>query len=290
MFIAKTVDALREFRRGLSGSVAFVPTMGALHDGHLSLIAKAHELADHVVVSIFVNPTQFGPHEDLARYPRPVGDDLAQCRAAGAACAFHPEVDQMYPPGLTACEIDVPAVTRDLEGAVRPDHFQGVCRVCMKLFNMVQPDVAVFGQKDYQQLALIRAMVADTALPLRIAAGPTVREADGLALSSRNRYLDPTQRKHALGLSKALRQAEQMIRDGETDPAAVEEAMRVTMAAHHLAVDYAAVRHPLTLGGLDSVDPTTSGGVVALVAGRLGSVRLIDNLLIGVGLDDILGG
>ena len=284
MFIAKTVEALRTFRKRLDGSTALVPTMGALHAGHLALVQQAHEVADHVIVSLFVNPTQFAPSEDLAQYPRPIADDLALCREAQVACVFAPEVSEMYPPDEVACVVDVPEITGPLEGDVRPGHFAGVGRVCLKLFHMAQPDVAVFGQKDYQQLMLIRALAADLALPMRIVACPTVREADGLALSSRNRYLDAAQRRHALGLFKALRQAQAMIEQGECDPQIVEETMRTTMASHQIEVDYAAVRHPLTLSELDNLDPATCGGVVALVAGRLTgatTVRLIDNFLIG---------
>ncbi len=282
MFIATTVDDLRAQRRALPGRVAFVPTMGALHAGHVSLIEAGHTLADEVIVSIFVNPTQFAPHEDLAKYPRPLDADLAACQNAGVAGVFVPTVEVMYPPGVAECVVEVPAVADDLEGRLRPGHFRGVCRVCAKLFNMVQPDLACFGMKDYQQLKVIEAMAADLAMPLRIVPCPTKREDDGLAMSSRNVYLSVGERKLALGLSKALREAEAMILEqGETDPAAVEAAMNMVLKAHEVATDYAVLRHPQTLAGMDCIEPKLTDGVVALIAGRVGKTRLIDNRVIG---------
>jgi pantoate--beta-alanine ligase len=283
VIIAETVEEFRRYRAALTGRVALVPTMGALHDGHFSPIDRARELGDHVVVSIFVNPTQFNESEDYQRYPRPVEDDLRRCRERGVDAVFAPGVDQMYPPGEPDAAIDVPALTADLEGAHRPGHFQGVCRVVAKLLNIVQPDAAVFGFKDYQQLCVVHAMVRDLAMPVEIAAAPTAREPDGLARSSRNIFITPEQRPNAVGLYKALTQARMMIeQSGEMDPETVEQAMAATMKAHQLDVDYAAVRHPATLAPLDSIDPKLTGGVVALAAARLGGVRLIDNMIIGV--------
>ncbi|MEM6853522.1 MAG: pantoate--beta-alanine ligase [Planctomycetota bacterium] len=277
MKICTTVDELRTVRRELSGRVALVPTMGALHAGHLAHLGLARRAADHVVVSIFVNPTQFGPHEDFDRYPRTLDVDAAKCETAGADVVFAPEVEEMYPPGLPGVALDVPGVGDGLEGAHRPGHFAGVCRVVLKLLNLVQPDAVTFGRKDYQQLAVVRAMIEDLMLSIDVVEVPTFREDDGLAMSSRNRYLEGDDRKHARGLSKALRQAQHMAAEGEPDPAAIEAMMNEVMRAHHFDVDYAAVRHARTLGEIDSVVPDDS---VALVAGRLGNVRLIDNVVL----------
>lgn len=321
MWTARTVPEIRQhvanLRRGRANlpaptsasdpsplpGVGFVPTMGALHDGHLSLIDAARQLTGHVIVSIYVNPTQFAPHEDFDAYPRPLDDDLKRCEAAGVAGVFCPDNDEMYPPRVPECSVNVPALASILEGGARPAHFAGVCRVVAKLFNIVQPDLAFFGRKDYQQLKVIEAMAADLMLPVRIIGCPTVRDADGLALSSRNQYLTPPMRRHALGLHKSLEEARALIEEGgETDPAAVEAVMKTILTAHHVAVDYAVVRHPQTLALLDIIEPSLTGGVVALVAGRVGNtrvdsggetggetggstggVRLIDNMLIGGG-------
>lgn len=251
--------------------------MGALHAGHLSLVEAAKGLSHEVWVSIFVNPTQFGPHEDLAKYPRPIEEDLAACERMGVSAVFLPEAQEVYPPDVIPFEVDVPSLTGEFEGAHRPGHFAGVCRVVLKLFNLCQPRVACFGQKDYQQLRVIEAMVADLNLPIAIQRVATMREADGLAMSSRNRYLDEEQRKQAVGLYKALKLAEQMIEvDGETEAAVIERAMEQVLVAHRIEPDYCAVRHPETLGRLDMVVPP----VVALVAGRLGGVRLLDNWVV----------
>lgn len=285
MWVAKTIQDVRKRREELVGRVAFVPTMGALHRGHTSLIESARKFGDHVVVSIFVNPTQFGPHEDFNRYPRPIEKDLAMCEAAGAVGVFNPDPAEMYPPqtsGALPCDVTIPALASILEGASRPGHFAGVCRVVAKLFNIVQPHVACFGQKDYQQVRVISAMVDDLNMPVRIVELATVREPDGLAMSSRNVYLDAESRKRAVGLSLALAEAAAMIEQrGETDPAAVESAMRQIIIAHHLEPDYNTVRHPHTLLPLDLIAPAQTGGVVALVAARIAGVRLIDNRVIG---------
>ena len=282
MHILSTLDDLRAYRRGLSGTLGFVPTMGALHAGHLSLVDAAHEHADHVLVSVFVNPTQFGPNEDFARYPRPFEDDVALCAGRGVDAIFSPTPDVMYPPEAVDTLIDVPALTGVLEGELRPGHFAGVCRVVAKLLILAMADIAVFGRKDYQQLQVIRAMSADLFLPTRILGAPTLREADGLAMSSRNRYLNETERHHAVGLYKALQAAKALVEEeDETNPAAVEDAMREVITAHRMEVDYAVLRHPRTLGPLDAVSPALTHGVVALVAARLGGTRLIDNLTLG---------
>ncbi|MCE9591612.1 MAG: pantoate--beta-alanine ligase [Planctomycetes bacterium] len=284
MWTADNVDDMMGNRRALEGRVAFVPTMGALHAGHVSLMQAAKQLADHVLVSIFVNPTQFGPSEDFTRYPRPIERDLEACRAAGVAGVFNPTVEAMYPADLLPCDVTIPALATILEGAARPGHFAGVCRVVAKLFNIVQPDVACFGQKDYQQCRVIQAMVDDLAFPIRIAELATVRESDGLAMSSRNAYLTAEERRHAVGLYKALSAAKSLVEtEGETNPAAVESAMRQVMVSHHVEPAYAVLRHPRTLAELDAINPAVTGGVVALAAGKLGAVRLIDNMVLGRG-------
>lgn len=251
--------------------------MGALHAGHLALVEAAKRLSEEVWVSIFVNPTQFGPTEDLAKYPRPLGEDLAACERLGVTAVFNPEPDEVYPPSVIPVTLDIPSLTGEFEGEYRPDHFGGVCRVVLKLFNLCQPRYACFGQKDYQQLRVIEAMVQDLNLPIAIQRVATVREADGLAMSSRNRYLDETARGQAVGLYKALALAKQLIEaDGETDPAIIERAMEQMLIAHRIEPDYCAARHPDTLAAMDMVRPP----IVALIAGRLGGVRLLDNLII----------
>ena len=282
MQVHQTVPALRQARDAARAPVGFVPTMGALHEGHLALVRQARRQCETVIVSIFVNPTQFGPGEDYQAYPRMMEADLEACRREGVDLAFTPSVDAMYPPSVPDVAIDVPGLTSMLEGAHRPGHFAGVCRVVAKLLNMTRPEVAYFGQKDYQQLKVVEAMAADLALPCTISPVPIVRETDGLALSSRNQYLNKNDRPYAVGLSKALAQARHLIeQEGETDPQAVEQTMRDTLRAHHLEVDYAAVRHPHTLGEMDILEPALTDGVVALVAAKLGAVRLIDNAIIG---------
>lgn len=280
MWQVQRINDFRVKRSRLSGSVAFVPTMGALHRGHISLIDRGHEIADHVVVSIFVNPTQFGAGEDFSKYPRPIEDDLAKCEAAGAAGIFAPTAADMYPPDQLPADVNIPSLATILEGEYRPTHFAGVCRVVLKLLNIVQPDIACFGRKDYQQLKVIESMVGDLNLPVRIEPCETLREADGLAMSSRNAYLSAEDRRHGLGLFKALSEARLMVDAGETDPEAVNRAMQQNLEAHHVEVDYAQVRHPTTLQPMDIIDPSLAG-IVALVAGRVGKTRLIDNMLLG---------
>ena len=274
MQITHTIDQTRALA---GGELAFVPTMGALHEGHLSLIRHAKQLAPRVAVSIFVNPNQFTPDEDFAEYPRPLQRDLSLCEAEGVDFAFVPSVDEIYPPDAFDVVIDVPDLATHLEAQYRPGHFVGVCQIVAKLLAIVQPRVVCFGRKDYQQLKVIEAMIRGLCLPVRVEACPTIREPDGLALSSRNRYLDAEQRRHALCLHKALEEAQQLIeQEGEVDPAAVEAAMAQQMQAHHMQVDYAVVRDARTLTPVDLINPRLEP-VVCLVAGRLGNVRLIDN-------------
>lgn len=281
MWTATDIKSLHEQRLTLKGKVGLVPTMGALHRGHLSLVALAKAKCEHVIVSIFVNPTQFAPHEDFNKYPRPIEHDLALCKEAGVAGVFHPTPGVMYPQGVLPCEVQVPEIARELEGASRPGHFAGVCRVVAKLFNIIQPDVAVFGQKDLQQLLILHAMVTDLNFPIEMIAGPTLREADGLAMSSRNVYLTPDGRRHALGLSKALAEARVLVREqGESDPAAVEAAMKRTITAHHMQVDYAVIRHARTLASVACVEPDAGDGVAAILAAKIDGIRLIDNAIL----------
>jgi len=253
--------------------VAFVPTMGNLHAGHFSLIELAHRHADRVVASIFVNPTQFGPNEDFNRYPRTPEADAAGLEAAGCDALWLPSVEAMYPYGVEATvRVSVPGVTETLEGAHRPGHFDGVATVVARLFNQVQPDAAVFGRKDYQQLAVIRYMVRDLAFPIEIVAAETRREADGLAMSSRNQYLSDEERPVAAEISHTLQGMREAIRAGSSREQA-EAAAAARLAQAGFAVDYAAVRDR-ELG----IPTEAKGPRVALIAARLGRTRLIDNL------------
>src|SRR5262245_29192754 len=231
--VLDTVDAVRRAVRAARArglSVGLVPTMGALHAGHGSLMQAARAETGFVVVSIFVNPTQFGPHEDFHRYPRPFESDLAFCERERVDAVFHPEPAVIYPPGFRTY-VQVEGWQDVLEGAVRPGHFRGVATVVLKLFNIVAPDVAYFGQKDAQQALVVRRMVRDLDVPAEVRVCPIVREEDGLALSSRNQYLDPTQRRHAAALSRALRHAAALVAAGERDAAVVQKAVAERIAA-----------------------------------------------------------
>jgi pantoate--beta-alanine ligase len=247
--------------------------MGALHAGHKSLIDAARNDAGGAVVSLFVNPTQFGPQEDLARYPRPREQDLALCRSAGVELVFAPSAAEMYPPGMSTW-VQVDELSSVWEGALRPTHFRGVATVVVKLLNIVQPDVAYFGQKDYQQQALIRRMVRDLDLPVEIRTCPTVRDPDGLALSSRNAYLSPAERTAGLCLFQALSRAKVELQRGQNDPkrlsALMQNLIRQTPGA---TLDYAVVVDPVSLKELTA----PQAEMVALVAARVGATRLIDN-------------
>jgi pantoate--beta-alanine ligase len=259
--------------------VGVVPTMGALHEGHLSLVRAARDECGFVVVTIFVNPTQFGPNEDFQRYPRPLESDLAACREAGVDLVFHPDVATVYPAGFQSF-VNVKGLGDVLEGAHRPGHFRGVATIVLKLLQLTQPDVAYFGRKDYQQQLLVRRMCRDLNVPVEIRTCPIVRDGDGLAVSSRNQYLSAAERRSALSLSQSLQLAQRRLQDGDADVAAVRRAM-----AEHLRsfpgvqVDYATIADPETLQELDRKQPE----MVALVAARVGSTRLIDNLPIDLG-------
>jgi pantoate--beta-alanine ligase len=276
--IIRDIAALRtivcDLRR--SGSVALVPTMGALHAGHMALIAAARAQADHVVASIFVNPTQFGPNEDFAAYPRGEAQDAAMLEAAGTAVLWAPPVAAMYPPGH-ASHIHVAELGDDYCGAARPGHFDGVATVVAKLLNQVAPDIALFGEKDWQQLAIIRRMVADLDLPARISGVPIVREGDGLARSSRNAYLSAEQRAAATCFPAALHQAAQTIADGMPVAPALAAAETAILAGGFDSIDYVALADGDTLKRLDMWRP----GARILAAARIGRTRLIDNWPVG---------
>lgn len=277
--VVRTVKELRQriakWRRA-GESVALVPTMGALHAGHLALVATARKKADRVVVSIFVNPTQFAPTEDLARYPRDEAGDLAKLASAAADMVWAPTVDEMYPPHF-ATRIEPNGAAEDLEGACRPHHFGGVATVCCKLFSQVTPDVALFGEKDYQQLCVIRQTVRDLDLPLAIHGVPTVREKDGLALSSRNAYLTLEERAAAPALNAAIRTVAEKMAAGGREMAAVKAAIASILRSGFAKVDYVAVRDAETLGPWSAAS-NRPGRV--LTAATLGRTRLIDNVAI----------
>lgn len=278
MTVFESPEAARQWveaERLAGRSVGFVPTMGALHEGHFSLVRRARDLVDSVIVSIFVNPAQFGPNEDYQRYPRTMEEDTARLEAEGVAAVFAPSAADMYPEGFRTV-VEVEGISDVLEGAIRPGHFRGVATVVSKLFHVVPADVAVFGQKDYQQLLVIRRMVRDLNLPIEIVGHPTVREPDGLAMSSRNRYLNEAERESALVLSRALAAVREAVRAGEHDAERLESAAwSVLDADPTLVPDYAVVVDPETLEPL----PAGWQSAVCLVAGRLGTTRLIDNTL-----------
>jgi pantoate--beta-alanine ligase len=280
MDVIRSVGALRatlaEVRRG-GGRVGLVPTMGCLHDGHLSLIRRAAADCDAVVVSVFVNPTQFNDPADLAAYPRDEDTDVALASGAGATIVFTPGVDEMYPNGFATTVRITGALTETLEGAVRgPDHFWGVATVVTKLFAMVQPDVAYFGQKDAQQCVVVGRLVADLNLPVELVICPTVREADGLAMSSRNVRLDEHDRKQALGLVEGLDAATTVIRAGEADASVVAAVVTKTLLGRGVDPDYVAVVDAETLAPLSRIDRRA----IIAIAAPIGRVRLIDNIVV----------
>jgi len=258
--------------------VGFVPTMGFLHEGHLRLVDRAKELAEGVVMSIFVNPLQFGPTEDLARYPRDLARDRSLAAARGVDTLFVPDTSAMYP-GEPVARVAPGPVGDVLEGKIRPGHFSGVLTVVAKLFHLVEPDAAVFGRKDFQQATLVRLMVRELDFPIEIDVAPTVRELDGLALSSRNSYLSPDERRSALALSRALRAVEQAWRGGQAEAAALQKKGMETLAAPGVQPEYLA----LVDEALAPVERVTAKTIV-LVAARIGTTRLIDNVVLGEGL------
>jgi pantoate--beta-alanine ligase len=277
--VVATIEGVRQAiaaARANGRIVGFVPTMGALHAGHVRLIEAAGAESAFVVVSIFVNPTQFGPNEDYPRYPRTPEADRLRCAEGGAALIFAPTVEAMYPRGQSATYVEVPGLSDVLEGAIRPGHFRGVATVVLKLLNIVEPDRAFFGEKDYQQLLVIRRLVADLDVPVEIRGVATVREADGLAMSSRNRYLNAKERRAATVLSRALRAAERAVAAGESRAERVRQILRETIELERSArLEYAEVADPDTLAPLAEVGPGRPAR--ALLAARVGPARLIDN-------------
>jgi pantoate--beta-alanine ligase len=268
--------AVREARK-LGNKIGFVPTMGALHDGHLSLVRAAKSRCDFVVVSIFVNPTQFGPKEDFARYPRTLEADQQKLKAEGVDLVFTPSVEEMYPPGAVTF-VTVEGMSERLDGRSRPGHFRGVTTVVAKLFHIAEPDIAFFGQKDAAQVAIIRRMVRDLMFPVQIEVVPIVREADGLALSSRNLYLSSEERRLATVLSRALRKVDSSFRSGERNSTALLEIARQVFATEpEVRVDYIEIVDPESLEAVSSVQ----NGTLVAVAAFVGVTRLIDNVVFG---------
>jgi pantoate--beta-alanine ligase len=279
----RTATTVADVRRAVGAAhragarVGFVPTMGFLHEGHLRLVDAARRASDFVVMSIFVNPLQFAPTEDLARYPRDPGGDAAKAAARGVDLLFTPAVDEMYAANR-AVSLTATGLDRRWEGEIRPGHFAGMLTVVCKLFNVVQPDVAVFGQKDFQQAALVQAMVRDLDVPVEIVVAPIVREADGLAMSSRNVYLSPDERRRALSLSRALGAMTDAFDRGERSAdALVAAGRRVLDAERDVRVDYLAVVSPSTLEPVARAE----AGAAVLLAARVGATRLLDNAVLG---------
>jgi pantoate--beta-alanine ligase len=293
MRVVETIEALRAARSALSGRVGLVPTMGALHAGHLSLVEQARADNDAVLVTIFVNPTQFAANEDLSKYPRDVAHDLDMLQKAGVDLVFTPTPDLMYPPGFQTW-LEVTEVAQGLEGGHRPGHFRGVATVVAKLFNLTLPGIAYFGQKDAQQVAVIKRMARDLNFPLEIAVCPTMREADGLAMSSRNVYLSPEQRQAAAVLSRALHKAADAYTKGERQPGTLRRVMLDTLHSESLAQpEYVSAANA---GDLRELEAPTDQPILLSMAVKIGTTRLIDNLLLPLALNNraelsrVLGG
>ncbi len=282
MFIFHTVAETREFvrqARAKGHSVGLVPTMGFLHEGHLELMRWAGERCDTVIISIFVNPAQFGPNEDFARYPRDLERDARLVEKVGVDAIFNPPVEEMYPVGFCT-NVNVERITEKLCGISRPDHFRGVATVVTKLFNIVKPDYAFFGQKDAQQALVIQKMVADLNMDLEVVVVPTVREPDGLAMSSRNLYLEPDQRRAALVLYRSLRLAEEAFRSGERDTKKIRQQVISMINAEPLAdIDYVEI---YSCPGLEAIEKIEGQALLALAV-KIGNARLIDNIILGSG-------
>lgn len=269
---AELTAAMAELRAN-GRTIGLVPTMGALHEGHLSLAAAAQRDGHATIVTVFVNPTQFAPHEDFGKYPRTLEADVALCGKQGVDLVFAPSKDEMYPAGFSTY-VEPPAVAQPLEGHCRPGHFRGVCTVVLKLFNKIPADVSYFGHKDYQQSLVIRHMVRDLDVPMRVVVCPTIREPDGLAMSSRNRYLSPEERRQALALSRALEVAASQVKRGERNAATLRALMRNELQLAGIErIDYVAVADPESLAELAVVQKEA----IALIACHVGTTRLIDN-------------
>jgi len=277
MKIINDVDSMKIYVRSLNAkgeTICLVPTMGYLHEGHLSLMREGRKSADHLFVSIFVNPTQFGPNEDLDKYPRDLERDVSLAESVGVDCIFFPNALQMYPDGY-ATYINVEGITEVLCGASRPTHFRGVTTVVAKLFNIMNPDYAVFGQKDYQQLAVIKRMVADLNMDVKIMEHPIIREEDGLAMSSRNKYLSPEQRENATILYRSLLHARDLVNKGIKDAARIKaDVTEMISSAPGFSIDYAEIVDTLTLRGVDAIEDSA----VLALAVKIGATRLIDNI------------
>jgi len=279
--VLRTVADVRAWRAG-AGRVGFAPTMGALHAGHMSLVERAVRETDAAIASIFVNPTQFGPNEDFAAYPRREAEDVALLEKHGCAAAFVPPVAEIYPPG-DATRVTPGPIAAPLEGAARPGHFIGVATVVAKLLAIVRPDIAFFGQKDFQQLRVLQTTARDLRLGADIVGCATVREPDGLALSSRNAYLTPEQRRDAVALSRGLFAARELWDRGERDPRMLRERVRELASNDNVALEYVSVADPLTLAELDA---PAAAAVISLAA-RVGRARLIDNVLLGMKIEEL---
>ncbi|HEY6959987.1 MAG TPA: pantoate--beta-alanine ligase [Candidatus Limnocylindria bacterium] len=281
MKILRTASEARAWRRE-ARRVGLVPTMGALHAGHLSLAERAVRENDTAAASIFVNPTQFGPHEDFAAYPRREAEDLAMLERAGVAAVFVPSVAEMYPDG-DATRVHPGPIADPLEGAARPGHFVGVATVVLKLFAILAPDAGYFGQKDFQQLRVLQTMARDLRLGVRVVGCPIVREPDGLAMSSRNAYLTPEQRRDARALSRGLFAARELWDQGERDPDQLRARVRETASAPGVSLEYVSAADPITLAELHGAAERT---VISLAA-RVGKARLIDNVLLGMDVSEL---
>jgi pantoate--beta-alanine ligase len=279
--VLRTAADVRAWRAG-AGRVGFVPTMGALHAGHMSLVERAVRETDAAIASIFVNPTQFGPNEDFTAYPRREADDVAMLEKHGCAVAFVPPVAEIYPPG-DATRVTPGPIAAPLEGAARPGHFVGVATVVAKLLAIVRPDVAFFGQKDFQQLRVLQTIARDLRLGADVVGCATVREPDGLAMSSRNAYLTPDQRRDAVALSRGLFAARELWDRGERDPRVLRERVRELAQSGTVALEYVSAADPITLAELE----TAADAVVISLAARVGKARLIDNVLLGMKIEEL---
>jgi pantoate--beta-alanine ligase len=277
MEVITTVKGMKDYVKSIKQrgkTICLVPTMGYLHRGHLDLMRMGKTLADHLIISIFVNPTQFGLTEDLDKYPRDFDRDKRLSEEAGVDCIFFPDATQMYPRGYCTY-VNVEGITSNLCGVSRPTHFRGVTTVVAKLFNIIEPEVSVFGEKDYQQLTVIKRMVNDLNMNVMVVAHPTVREEDGLAMSSRNKYLNPEQRRNAVILIKVLNKARDLVRQGERDVSKVRQmALDLISSTPGAVVDYVEIVHPDTLECIDDMD---AKAVMALAV-KMGNTRLIDNM------------